>query len=77
MQGQHCAVGSTSDCRSSGHKLESHLGHIHVTFLEIDHEIISMVIHLLKLIEEGQLSVNGKRICTGTGLPLRGRTRPT
>ena len=32
--------------------------------VEIDHEIISMVILSLLLIQEGQLSVSGKRICT-------------
>ena len=33
-------------------------------FLEIDHEIFSMVILSLLLIQEGQLSVSGKRMCT-------------
>ena len=38
--GLHSSVSSTSDCRSKGHKLRSHLGHI--IFMEIDHEEISM-----------------------------------
>ena len=33
------------------------------SFVEIDHEIFSMVIFSLPLIQEGQLSVSGKRIC--------------
>ena len=33
-------------------------------FLEIDHEIFSMVILSLSLIQEGQLSVSGGRMCT-------------
>ena len=32
--------------------------------LEIDHEIFSTVILSLPLIQEGQLSVSGKRMCT-------------
>ena len=31
---------------------------------EFDHEIFSMVIVSLPLIQEGQLSVSGKRMCT-------------
>ena len=34
------------------------------SFLEIGHEIISMAICSLPLIQEGQLSVTGKRMCT-------------
>ena len=34
------------------------------SFMEIDHEIFSTVIHSLPLIQEGQLSVSGKRMCT-------------
>ena len=37
------------------------------SFVEIDHEIFSMVILSLLLIQEGQLSVSGERICTSTG----------
>ena len=34
------------------------------SFVEIDHEICSIVILSLPLIQEGQLSVSGKRMCT-------------
>ena len=33
------------------------------SFVEIDHEIFSMVILSLPLIQEGQLSVSGERMC--------------
>ena len=35
-----------------------------ILFVEIDHEIFSMVILSLPLIQEGQLSVSGERMCT-------------
>ena len=38
-----------------------------LSFKEIDHEIFSMVIFSLPLIQEGQLSVSGERMCTGIG----------
>ena len=34
------------------------------SFVEIDHEILSTVILSLMLIQEGQLSVSGERMCT-------------
>ena len=34
------------------------------SYVEIDHEIFSTVILSLPLIQEGQLSVSGERICT-------------
>ena len=34
------------------------------SFVEIDHEIFSMVILSFPLIQEGQLSVSGERMCT-------------
>ena len=34
------------------------------SFVEIDHEILSLVIHSFLLIQEGQLSVSGKRMYT-------------
>ena len=34
------------------------------SFVEIDHEIFSTVILSLQLIQEGQLSVSGGRMCT-------------
>ena len=33
-------------------------------FVEVDHEIFSMAVLSLPLIQEGQLSVSGKRMCT-------------
>ena len=39
------------------------LGRQH-SFLEIDHEIFSTIILSLLLIQEGQLSVSGQRMCT-------------
>ena len=38
-------------------------GRLH-SFVEIDHEIFSTVILSLPLIQEGQLSVSGERMCT-------------
>ena len=34
------------------------------SFVEIDHEIFCLVILFLRLIQEGQLSVSGERMCT-------------
>ena len=34
------------------------------SFMEIDHEIFSMIILSLPLIKEGQLSVSGQMMCT-------------
>ena len=34
------------------------------SFVEIDHKLFSTVILSLPLIQEGQLSVSGKRMCT-------------
>ena len=56
-----CTVGSTSDCRSRGRKFESQIGYI--AFMELDHEIISMII--LLMIQEAQLLDTGERMCTG------------
>ena len=44
--------------------------------MEIDHEIFSTVILSLSLIQEGQLSVSGERMCTSTGSPLRELSLP-
>ena len=46
------------------HMPEGPISHHNHTRLEIDHEIFSMVILSLLLIQEGQLSVSGKRMCT-------------
>ena len=42
------------------------------SFIEIDHEIFSTVILSHLLIQEGQLSVSGERMCTSTCHLLRG-----
>ena len=70
----------TDLCMSWMHRLSvficdhnSHLGYysgkhtlkgLQHSFVEIDHEIFSMVILSLPLIQEGQLSISGKRLCT-------------
>ena len=49
------SVGCASDWRPGGRQH---------SFVEIDHEIFSTVILSLPLIQEGQLSVSGERMCT-------------
>ena len=51
-----------SNWRPGGSRFNPHLGRQH-SFMEIDHEIFSTVILSLLLIQEGQLSVSGERIC--------------
>ena len=51
------SVGCASDWRPGGHRFDPYRGQQHF-FVEIDHEILSVVI------QEGQLSVSGKRMCT-------------
>ena len=46
------------------------------SFVEIDHEIFFTVSLSLPLIQEGKLSVSGKRMCN-TGKPLRGLSLPS
>ena len=52
-----------SDWRPGGHGFNPRQGQQH-SFVEIDHEIFSTVILSLPLIQEGQLSVSGERMCT-------------
>ena len=52
-----------SDWRPGGRGFNPCQGRQHF-FVEIDHEIFSTVILFLPLIQEGQLSVSGKRMCT-------------
>ena len=52
-----------SDWRPVGCGLDPRRGRQH-SFVEIDHEIFSSVILFLLLIQEGQLSVSGERMCT-------------
>ena len=53
--------GPTGD--QGGHGFKPRRGWQH-SFVEIDHEIFSTVILSLPLIQEGQLSVSGERVCT-------------
>ena len=52
-----------SDWRPGGRGFNRRRGRQH-SFVEIDREIFSMVILSLPLIQEGQLSVSGERMCT-------------
>ena len=52
-----------SDWRPGDRGFNPHRGRQH-SFMEIDHEIFSTVILSLPLIQEGQLSVSGERMCT-------------
>ena len=52
-----------SNWRPGGRGLNPRRGRQH-SFVEIDHEIFSTVILSLPLIQEGQLSVSGERMCT-------------
>ena len=57
------AVGSPPDYRSRGHEFDPQVGHI--TFVDIDPEIISTSILLLPQIQEGCLSCNS--MCPSIG----------
>ena len=52
-----------SDWRPGGRRFNPRRGR-QLSFVEIDHEIFPMVILSLPLIQEGQLSVSGERMCT-------------
>ena len=52
-----------SDWRPGGREFNPRRGRQH-SFVEIDDEIFSTVILSLPLIQEGQLSVSGERMCT-------------
>ena len=52
-----------SDWRPGGRGFNPCRGRQH-SFMEIDHEIFSTFILSLPLIQEGQLSVSGERMCT-------------
>ena len=54
---------ASSDWRPGGRGFNPRQGRQH-SFVEIDHEIFSTVILSLPLIQEGQLSVSGERMCT-------------
>ena len=57
------ALDAPSDWRPGGRGFNPRRGRQH-SFVEIDHEIFSTVILFLPLIQEGQLSVSGERMCT-------------
>ena len=57
------SVGCASDWKPGGRGFEPRRGRQY-SFVEIDHEIFSTVILSLPLIQEGQLSVSGERMCT-------------
>ena len=52
-----------SDWRPGGRGFNPRRGRQH-SFVEIDHEVFSTIILSLPLIQEGQLSVSGERMCT-------------
>ena len=52
-----------SDWRPRGRGFTPRRGWQH-SFVEIDHEIFSTIVLSLSLIQEGQLSVSGERMCT-------------
>ena len=56
--------------RGTGMKVKTQKKSRQHSFMEIDHEIFSMVILSLPLIQEGQLSVSGERMCTVLVNPL-------
>ena len=67
---EHCTqqasvaqLDAPSDWRPGGRGFNPRSGRQH-SFVEIDHEIFSTVILSLRLIQEGQLSVSGERVCT-------------
>ena len=57
------SVGCASDWRPGGRGFDPCRG-LQYSFVEIDHEIYTMVILSLPLIQEGQVSVSGERMCT-------------
>ena len=56
-------LNAPSDWRPGGHGFNPRRGR-QQSFVEIDREIFSTVILSLPLIQEGQLSVSGERMCT-------------
>ena len=59
-------VWCVSDCWSGGRGFDPRQVQ-QQSFVEIDNEIVSTVILSLLLIQEGQLSVSGERVCLSTG----------
>ena len=56
-------LNAPSDWRPGGRGFNPSRGRQH-SFVEIDHEIFSLSYLSLPLIQEGQLSVSGERMCT-------------
>ena len=56
------SVGRAADWRPGGRGFDPRRGQQH-SFVEIDHEIFSMVVLSFPLIQERQLSVSGERMC--------------
>ena len=56
-------LNAPSGWRPGGRGFDPRQGRQH-SFVEIDHEIFSTVILSLSLIQEGQLSVSGERMCS-------------
>ena len=54
-----------SDVRLTGDQVIA--GSIQHSFMELVYKIFSMIILSLLLIQEGQLSVSGERMCINTG----------
>ena len=65
-----------SDWRPGGRGFNPRRGRQH-SFVEIDHEIFSTVILSLPLIQEGQLSVSGERMCNILVNRFRGLILPS
>ena len=63
MSASVAQLDAPSDWRPGGGAFNPRRGRQH-SFMEIDREIFSTVILSLPLIQEGQLSVSGERMCT-------------
>ena len=63
IQGLGGSVGCTVRLETRRSRVRPHGGRQH-SFVEIDREIFSTVILSLPLIQEGQLSVSGEKMCT-------------
>ena len=63
LAGPGSSVGCASDWRPGGRGFDARRGRQHSS-VEIDHEIFSTVILSFPLIQEGQFSVSGEKMCT-------------
>ena len=62
IAGHGSPIGGASASYEDGRRFDSHIWQH--SFVQIGHEIISKAILSLPLIQEGQLSVTGERMCT-------------